>query len=160
MTIEDFNQALNSSFGRNAFPDGCPIGTTVSGQVVEVDKVQQTDNNGAPRFFPKSGDPMYVYPITLQTDERDNEEDGGLRTAWAKDGKFTPVEGNGMAMLSAIREALGKVGAKQIEIGGKLTIRKSGLGEKKPGQSHPILFQAKYEAPVKAAITAAEEDGW
>lgn len=64
---------------------------------------------------------------------------GDIVTVWVKPG----------AMARAIGSAVKDAGAAGLEPGGKLAIKHSALGEKKPGRNPAKLFEAKYEPPQK-----------
>lgn len=142
--LDEANDFLNAQGGRSAFPDGTGIGAKVTGKIIAAKKQQQTDIKGNPRFF-DSGEPMMLLVIDLQTAERVDDDDDGVRRLYVKGGNYTAVEGEGQSMRDAIRDAVKKAGAK-FDIGGELTVLKSGIGEKKPGQSAPWLYKAKYVA--------------
>lgn len=63
---------------------------------------------------------------------------GDVVTVWVKPG----------AMARAITNAVRTAGCSGLEIGGKLAIKHSALGEKKPGRNPAKLYDAKYEAPA------------
>ena len=65
---------------------------------------------GEPKTF-ASGDPVMIWVITI---EQDNGESIAL---WARGGKFTPAQGSGASMLSAIGEAVQKAGASSVDVG-------------------------------------------
>lgn len=142
--LDEANDFLNAQGGRSAFPDGTGIGAKVTGKIIAAKKQQQTDINGNPRFF-ESGDPMMLLVVDLQTAGHDDDEDDGVRRLYVKGGKYEAAEGEGQSMLDAIRDAVKKADAK-LDIGGELTVLKSGIGKKKAGQSAPWLYKAKYVA--------------
>lgn len=72
-------------------------------------------------------------------------DDGDIVTVWIKPG----------AMARAIGAAVKEAGAAGLEAGGKLAIKHSALGEKKPGRNPAKLFEAKYEAPTK--VTSVDD---
>lgn len=71
--------------------------------------------------------------------------DGDIVTVWIKPG----------AMARAIGAAVKEAGANGLETGGKLAIKHSALGEKKPGRNPAKLFEAKYETPTK--VTSVDD---
>lgn len=118
------------------------IGTMVKGTVMSAKRTQQTDLDNNPKTF-DNGDPMWQVVITLQTDERDAEiaDDTGERRLYAKG-----------QMLTAVREALKKAGAGQLDVGGTLAVVYEADGEKKnAGYNAPKLYRAQYQAPTLAA---------
>lgn len=122
--------------GRTAKYD--TIGKTYKGVVVSRETRQQKDiANGTPKFW-DSGDPMMEVVIRLQTDDRDEPGDDGIRNVYARG-----------AMLRAIRDAVSKAQAGTVEIGGTLAIRYDRDGEaSKPGFTPPKLFVAQYKPPA------------
>jgi len=75
---------------------------------------------------------------TAKADGNDVNE-GDVVTVWVRAG----------AMARAISNAVKDAGADGLAIGGKLALKHSALGEKKPGRNPAKLFEAKYEAPTK-----------
>jgi len=123
------------------------IGTKVAGQIVRgPDARQQTDiETGMPLTF-ASGDPRMQVVVQLQTNDRDpsDADDDGVRGLY--------IKGN---MLNAIRDAVKKVGAKGLEMGGYLAVEYVADGERKnKAFDPPKLYAAIYAAP---SVTAANE---
>ncbi|WP_038843575.1 hypothetical protein [Salinispora arenicola] len=123
-----------------AFPT---VGTCVSGRVVrEPEARQQTTPEGVAKTF-DNGDPMMQIIVQVHTDARDPQDadDDGVRALY--------IKGN---MLSAVRDAVRKSGAKGIEVGATLTVTYTGDGEKKRAAwSAPKLYSATYIAPPAPA---------
>lgn len=114
------------------------------GAITAIDHRQQTDpKTNAPKFF-QSGDPMMVYVITIKPD------DGDAVALFAKGGKFEAVSGSGETMLSAIGTAVRAAGADSVQVGARLGVAFTGLGEQKPGMNPPKLFTAQYEVPKQS----------
>jgi hypothetical protein len=149
--VRDFLEGLTGG-GRSAFPQDCPIGTTVRGRVVAARKEQQTSLDGALRTFP-SGQPMHQLVVDVETDERDDDDDDGVRRLYAKGGNFTPDQGSGTSMAIAIRDALKEAGIEML-VGSDLAIRKTGIGKRtKPGLSPPSLYTAKVTPAPNVTVT-------
>jgi hypothetical protein len=126
------------------------IGDKVIGTIVSMNERQQTDQSGKPLFF-DSGDPRMVWVITLHTDE------GEDLAVWAKGGNHKAASGGGEAMLNAIGSAVRTAGANSVDVGARLAIAYTGIGEQsKPGFNPPKLYSAQYQAP--AASTAVPVD--
>lgn len=142
----DVNDFLMGAGGRSAsFKD---IKAMVWGEVIHSEVRQQTDfDSGEPMFW-SDGKPRLQLVISLQTEEREDEEDDGVRKVYAK--------GN---MLKAIRTAISKAGARGIENGGKLVVQYVGDGPKPARGFPPKIYGAKYEAPVHS-IGLPEDDGF
>jgi len=127
-----------------------PVPGSVEGGVVLSKKmVQQTVYNpadptlhGKPKVYENSGKPMLQMVVTVQTDQRVDEDDDGKRAIF--------VKGN---MKYAIQDALAKVGAPNVEIGGVLKVRfKEQVFEKGFKKN---IFEAWFQRP-----TAVEADNW
>ena len=147
---DEINEFLNGSQGK-AFPFES-IGDTVTGTIVDMKKVQQTDmESGKPQFW-DNGDPKMMLRIVLQTDLHDDGEDEGIRSVYLRGGNFTASKGKGTSSLVAVKDAVRRSGTdKGIEIGGKLTVQYSGEGAKSNRAfSAPKLYTAHYEAPTYA----------
>lgn len=114
-----------------------PVGYTVIGTITETPKVEQMKkfNSDELDFWP-SGDPKMQILVTLQTDQRDpaDQEDDGKRRL-----HISP------RMMAPVREAVQRVGAKGLEIGGRLAVRRVG-GTGAVGD--PFTFAAEYGAPT------------
>ncbi len=127
---DEFMQSTNggSKHPPLTFPT---VGTTHSGLVLEVKKLEDRDlGTGQPKTF-DNGDPRYVFVFTLQT----ATETANL---W--------VRGQ---MQKAIREAADKAGVSTL-VGCTLAVRYTGDGEKKSAAFNaPKLYAAKVDAPVK-----------
>ncbi len=123
-------------------------GTVVKGIITDTRVAEQTDiGTGAVKRF-DNGDPMMQMLITLQTTDKDDAEDDGLRTLYAKGGKG--------GMLDAIRNAARAT--KGLQVGGTLAVKYTGDGEaKQRGFNPPKLYQAQYTAPAIEVPSFANE---
>jgi hypothetical protein len=114
-----------------------PVGYTVMGTITDTPKVEQMKKYQSDEldFWP-SGDPKMQIVVTLQTDQRDpaNPHDDGKRRL------HIPPR-----MMHPVREAVQRVGAKGLEIGGRLAVRRTG-GTGATGD--PYQFAAEYAAPA------------
>lgn len=118
-------------------------GTVVKGTIIHFGMRQQSDFKSGKLLFWDDGNPRMQVVITLQTDERDDDEDDGRRSLY--------VKGN---MLAALRKALGK---NELQTGGTLAVKYTGDGEKKGNLNAPKLYACRYEAPVQS-ITLPDDD--
>jgi len=134
------------------------VGDEVKGTITEVVVGQQTDmETGAPLTW-SDGSPRKQLVITLQTADRNGDEDNGLRRVFAKGGNYEAATGTGTAMKNAIADAVKKAGASSIEEGGTLRVAYTGVGKKtNRGFSAPKLYRATYEAP-KSSVSADDFD--
>lgn len=134
MTMMDSaNDLLLGSGGKTAkFPE---IGAKVVGTVLSADTSQQTDIDGVPKFW-DDGKPMMQVVVQLQTDNREDDEDDGVRKLY--------VKGN---MHKAVQEVV-RV-HRGLAVGGKLAVAYYADGEqKRKGYSAPKLFKAQYTPPA------------
>lgn len=114
-----------------------PVGYTVIGTITDTPKVEQMKKFDSTEldFWP-SGDPKMQIIVTLQTDQRDpsDAQDDGKRRL-----HISP------RMMAPVREAIQRVGAKGLEIGGRLAVQRVG-GTGATGS--PFTFAAEYGAPA------------
>lgn len=127
------------------------IGDKYAGTIVSMVEKQQT-YDGVAQFFP-SGDPIMVWVITIKTDEGDEV------ALWAKGGNFKVAQGSGESMLNAIGTAVRAAGANSVDVGAKLAVAHTGLGEKaKPQFNAPKLYTAQYQPPSPEQQQVPVED--
>lgn len=125
------------------------VGDVVTGVISSTPEVkQQTDpQTGKPTFW-DNGDPKMQLIVVLSTDQRDadNDEDDGTRRIYVK-GK----------LQYAVRDAVKLAGAKGLEVGGRLTITHTGLGDAPfKGASRAKLYSAEYVSAGNVALNAPE----
>lgn len=127
------------------------VGDEVKGVITDLVVSQQTDlETGAPLTW-SDGSPRKQLVITLQTDQRNGDNDEGLRRIFAKGGTYEVASGAGTSMKQAIADAIRKSGASEIAEGGTLRVAFTGMGKKtNRGFNAPKLYRATYEAPTKA----------
>lgn len=143
---DEINDFLMGS-GAVAFPFD-NLGDSVTGTIVEMKKVQQTDmETKAPAYW-DNGDPKMMLRVTLQTELQDNDDDEGYRSVYLRGGNPKAVKGSGTSSLQAVKDAVRKSGAADgIQPGGTLTLTYSGEGERKNRAFNPPkLYQAEYQA--------------
>ena len=140
--LDSANDLLLGSGGKTAkFPN---IGDKVVGTVLGAETSQQTDIDGNLKTW-DDGKPMMQIVVQLQTDDREDDEDDGIRKLY--------VKGN---MLKAMQEVVRP--HKGLAVGGKLAVAYVGDGEqKRKGYSAPKLFKAQYEPP---ALPVGGENLW
>ena len=121
------------------------VGATVTGTVIDMEELQQTDlSTGEPRTF-TNGQPMMMYRISLQTDITDTDTDDGIRSIYLKGSRNPESQSSLAAVLYAVKKATGTT---QIEQGGTLTLTYIGDGKSKTrGFNPPKLYTATYERP-------------
>lgn len=148
-SVQDFLFAGGKSFPFDNIDDA------VEGEIISCALRQQTDlDDGTPLTF-NDGTPRMQLVVTLQTKLHESDEDDGIRTVYAKGGRYDVDSGSGTSMRDAIAEAVRTAGAKTLEEGGTLVVVHTGLGKKRnKGYNAPKLYTAGYRAP-KAAVSAA-----
>jgi hypothetical protein len=131
------------------------VGDTVEGVITDAQVSQQTDmETNQPLTWP-DGSPRMQLVITLQTTERIDDNDDGLRRVYAKGGRYEVASGAGTSMKDAIADAVRKSGTQSLVEGGTLKVGYSGEGKKtNRGFSAPKLFRAQYTPPVKSVDAA------
>lgn len=106
-------------------------GTTVKGKVISAEVTQQTDFATGEVKTWDDGSPRLQIVLTVQTDERDPEitDDQGERRIFVKG-----------QMLTALKQALRAVGARDITPGDTIAVQYTGDGEAKRGMNAPKLY--------------------
>jgi len=157
MSTQDVNDFLKSQ-GSKAFSFEA-IGDAVEGEITAMDLRQQTDvQTGEPMIF-KSGAPRMVMVVTLQTTLQDDESDDGARTVWCRGGNYVAAKGSGTSSLTAVKEALRRAGATDIELGGWLRMEWTGEAKQENRGFNPAkLYTAQYKA-ARQAISLDEMGG-
>ncbi len=149
---DDINDFLMGEGGK-AFEFGA-IGDTVTGEILDMKKQQQTDfQTGAPAFW-NNGEPKMMLKVSLQTEIEDGPDDDGVRNVYLRGGNFTALKGKGTASLVAVKDAVKKSG-KPIEVGGTLTLQFSGEGPAPAKGMNPAKL---YTASYKPATYAVDMD--
>lgn len=147
--MQDTNDFLFGGGGKAAKFE--TIGDTVEGTITDATISQQTDmETNQPLTWP-DGSPRMQLVVTLQTNERIDDNDDGVRRVYAKGGRYEVASGAGTSLKDAIADAVRKSGARSLDEGGTLKIGYSGEGKKtNRGFSAPKLYRAVYTAPVKS----------
>lgn len=124
------------------------IGDAVTGQILNLEEVQQTDMaTGAPSFW-EGGQPKMMYRVTLQTQLRDPQDpsDDGRRAVYLR-GSRKPDSGSSLsAVVAAVRAA---TGGTQLATGATLTLTyvADGVAPQR-GFNAPKHYQAQYVPPA------------
>lgn len=147
--MSDTNDFLFGGGGKAAKFEN--IGDTVEGTITDCQVSQQTDmETNQPLTWP-DGSPRMQLVVTLQTNERIDDNDDGIRRVYAKGGKYEVASGTGTSLKDAIADAVRKSGARSLDEGGTLKVGYSGNGKRtNRGFSAPKLYRATYSAPVKS----------
>ena len=131
------------------------IGDQVTGQVIDLAEVQQTDiETGEPKSF-CNGQPMMMYRVTLATQLRNPSDptDNGQRSVYLKGSRKAESQSSLAAVLGAVQQATGTT---NIATGGTLTLSYIGDGpQANRAFNPPKLYAASYTAPVMALNAVA-----
>lgn len=118
------------------------VGDGVAGFLIEEPgEAQQTTfgQNPEPKFY-RNGQPAMMTVLKLQTEERTDPQDDGVRVLCVAD-----LSERQKAVANAIRSA----GAKDIEVGGWLSVQYTGDGvPQQKGNRPPKLYAAQYVPPA------------
>lgn len=127
------------------------IGDTVEGVITDCQVSQQTDMESNQPLTWADGSPRMQLVITLQTTERMDDNDDGMRRIYAKGGRYEVASGTGTSLKDAIADAVRKAEQRSLTEGGTLKVGYTGEGKKtNRGFSAPKLYRATYSAPVKS----------
>jgi hypothetical protein len=152
--MSDFNQFLMAEGGNSFRFD--KIDDVVVGTVVSAVVAQQTDVESGEKLTWADGSPRKQLVITLATDLRERDDDDGLRTIYAKGGKWDIDKGEGLSMKDALAKAVRDGGGNGIEPGDKLAVAHTGLGVRKNRAFNPPkLYTAQWSRPA-AAISSRD----
>jgi len=131
------------------------LGDSVEGTITEVRLTQQTDMESQAPLFWSDGKPRMQLVVAIETDQRDGENDDGVRRIYAKGGNYEVASGSGKSLKDAIADAVKKVSAPTLEEGGWLKVAYTGEGKKtNRGFSSPKLYKAAYKVPVQSVAAA------
>ena len=125
------------------------IGDICRGTVVKAEMRQQTSIEGVPLNW-DDGRPRMQLVVELQTDEHVDDDDDGIRTLYAKGGRFEIAEGEGQSMRDAIADAMKEQKEKSLDPGDELAVGFTGLGKAKRGYSAPKLYAASFRKGRKS----------
>lgn len=122
-------------------------GDKVDGIITATEVTQQTDfKTGAPKNW-DDGKPMMQLVITLQTEDREDPDDDGIRRLFCKGSVKRPTT------LGAVRTAVTEAGVKELAVGGRLQVVYTGDGEKSnPAMNAPKEYKAKYDPPAEGSV--------
>lgn len=133
--------------GGNAFAFDT-VGAQVTGRIVDLEEVQQTNmDDGQPSFWP-DGKPRMMYRVTLATTLRDSGDpaDDGRRSVYLRGSVKPESQSSLAAVIAAVRAA---TGGTDIKVGGTLTLQYVGDGQaSQRGFNPPKQYAAAYEPPA------------
>jgi len=106
---------------------------------------QETEyKTGVPKTYPKSGDPIYGLVVDVQTDQRTDNDDDGVRRIYVE----------GKRMKDAVRDAVIASGAPGLETRGQLFV--AWIGEEQGQGATPAkVYEARYYPPATAVPSAS-----
>ena len=138
-------QSIDLASGGSASFPFQSIGDSVTGKILNLEELQQTDlQTGEVKTF-TNGQPMMMYRVELQTGLRDGEMDDGVRSVYLKGSKKPESQSSLAAVLQAVLAATGRAA---LTVGGTLTLTYTGDGVAKGrGFSAPKQYSAQYAAP-------------
>lgn len=127
------------------FPFDNP-GDSITGKIVALEEVQQTDlSTGEPAFWP-NGAKKTMIRVTLATQLRNDPDDSGERNIYLKGSAKPETRSSMAAVVQAVRQA---TGGNDLSVGGTLTLTYMGDGERSQrGWNPPKLYSATYQPPV------------
>ena len=120
------------------------IGVTHTGTVKSAPRERQQTKFGSqdPDFWP-NGDPKMQILVDLQTDQRDDPNDDGVRTLYVASGN----------LKRAISDAIRTAGASDLLPGGVLTVQYVGNDPASKNPANPAkMYAAQYTAPTSAFV--------
>lgn len=150
MTIlDDIDNALSGG-SKSAFSAETPAGTSVTGVITDVDYRQVTDfTTQQPATFP-SGDKKMQFIIRIQTDQREDGDDDGLRSI------YIPAWGKRKAALTeAIRASGATKGSEVLIPGTTFTATYNGEKRAEGGPSGSYSYKSYTYAFTRGASPAA-----
>ena len=152
--MSDINDFLFGGGGKAAKFDN--LGDIVEGTITDVKLSQQTSMETNEPLTWSDGSPRMQLVISLQTTDRSDDNDDGVRRVFAKGGNYEVASGRGKSLKDAIGDAVKVAGVRSIDEGGILKIGYTGEGKKtNRGYSAPKLYVASYKPPVQSV--AAED---
>ena len=139
--MTSFNLSGNTG---NSFAFDAP-GDSVTGSVVDVEEVQQTDlSTGQPACW-DNGQPKMMIRVTLATQLKDDAFDDGRRSVYLKGSRKPESHSSLAAVIAAVTAS---TGGTNIESGGTLTLTYTGDGQPtRKGWNAPKLYEASYTPP-------------
>lgn len=136
-------QFLLGAGGKSAKFDA--VGVQVSGTIAQPPQVRQQTHmeTGAPLTW-DNGDPRMQLVVQLQTTERADADDDGIRNLYVKGSK----DPSSKSLHAAVAGAVAGSGAKGLEVGGTLSVTYVGDGVSKTrGFNPPKQYEATYVPP-------------
>jgi hypothetical protein len=135
------------------------IGDKISGTIISIKRVQQTDFTSGEPLEWNDGSPRMQTVVDLQTSETVNGDDDGIRSLWLKGGKnYEAAEGKGRSGEVALAEAAKAANVTTIDEHATLEAIMSGRSKPTTRGYQPAkLYEMRYTPPV-ASVSA--DDLW
>ena len=142
MSTVTATQGFDLGGGGNSFQFD-KVGDSVTGKILTIEQVQQTDlDTGKPATW-DNGSPKTMIRIELETDLREDEADDGHRSVYLKGARKAESKSSMAAVLGAVRAATKTT---LIVEGSTLTLTYSGDGTAtKRGWNAPKEYEAEYK---------------
>lgn len=132
--------------GAGAFPFD-KIGDSITGQIADLEEVQQTNMDDNTPAVWADGKPKMMYRVTLKTALRSGEDpnDDGTRSVYLRGSKKADSKSSLAAVLGAVKAA---TGGTDLKVGGtlSLTYASDGIASQR-GWNPPKQYTATYAAP-------------
>lgn len=137
------NDILMGGGGAPGFKFDQP-GASIAGRIVAISQPYQereydptNPGGGAPKFFPKSGDPIMTFNVDVETTLRDPsiEDDDGVRRVYM----------DGKRIKDAVRTGVRAAMAPGLEVGGILSMQYVSddvPGDHRSGKNYAVAYQA------------------
>ena len=123
------------------------VGSKVSGSVVASELQQQTEfETGLPKTF-NDGNPMLQLVVTIQTAEREDNNDDGTRRIFAKG-----------QMLAALKAAVKACGSSGLVNGQGITVAYVSDGEARKGLAAPKQYDVTLTAGPQVTNIQTEDE--
>jgi len=144
--FERKSRGRNFTFGRQPVPNQ----TGIEGTILNLSEPMQEKDfvTKEPAFWDKEKTrPKNMVAITLQTGLNEGPDDNGEPDDGSRN-IYVTVDYKPGGQLAAIQDAMDAVGARDLEIGGKLAVWFTGYDPESKNPDNPRrLFQARYMAP-------------
>lgn len=141
------SESFDLGGGAASFPFNNP-GDKVTGKVLSMQEVQQTDIDTNEPAFWANGQPKMQFRVALATDLKDDPMDSGERAVYLNGSRKPESKSKLAAVLGAVRKA---TGGTNLAPGGTLTLQYDGDGARtSAGKNPPKQYSAHYVAPQAA----------
>lgn len=127
------------------------IGDKCSGKITLIERRQQRAFDSGEPLTWDDGTPRMLTYIEVQTSERVDEDDDGVRALYCKGGNYEIAEGQGLSAEQALVQAAKDAKVKTLDEGGDLDMVFSGRAKATVRGYQPAkLYVARYKAPTSS----------